>query len=327
MRNVGPEARTNYSRRQREGFFEKYLSGKNILDIGYKGRDPDAVPITETAIGIELNYPGYDGKRLPFQDASQDAVFASHVLEHIQDYRSILTDWYRVLRIGGYMLIMVPHRDLYERKSALPSRFNLNHKRFYTPASLLCEVEQSLPVGGFRVRSLRDVDADFDYSLPPEMPPDGSYEIEMVLEKIRIPCYAHRLRQRPEVVELLTRWASLVLEIGDAEAHGDAVRARFAIEAIGALQLPPFGTLKEALSRLSPAFYIQDAGVHSLDWFRALLRSSITSAPFSRDFYLEKHPDLARVAHQFGDGFAHEHFVNQGYFEDRIAHPDPGFFD
>jgi predicted SAM-dependent methyltransferase len=53
---------------------------------------------------------------LPFPDASQDTVFASHVLEHIEDWAASLVDWYRVLKIGGYMVIAVPHRDLYERK-------------------------------------------------------------------------------------------------------------------------------------------------------------------------------------------------------------------
>src|SRR6266542_1114919 len=101
-RLLGRESKKELDRRLREGFFEKYLSGENILDIGYRGEEPNAEPITENAVGIELDYPGYDGKTLPFPEYSQDAIFASHVLEHIEDFRAVLADWYRVLKIGGY---------------------------------------------------------------------------------------------------------------------------------------------------------------------------------------------------------------------------------
>jgi len=103
-RQVGIEFRKCYARWAREGLIDRYLSGLHILDIGFRGGDPNAVPITESAVGIELDYPGYDGTHLPFEDGSQDAVFASAVFEHIPDYREVLGEWYRVLRVGGYIL-------------------------------------------------------------------------------------------------------------------------------------------------------------------------------------------------------------------------------
>jgi len=92
VRPLGPETANGYPRRLREGFFARYFSGDAILDIGYRGGNPDALPITEKAIGVELDYPGYDGTYLPFPDGSQDTVFASHVLEHIEDYQASLAD-------------------------------------------------------------------------------------------------------------------------------------------------------------------------------------------------------------------------------------------
>src|SRR5437763_4670563 len=187
MRNIGPEAARSYQRRVESGFFKKYLSGKNILDIGYRGEDQTSVPIVERAIVIDLDYPGYDGVHLPFAKDSQDTVFSSHSYEHIGDYGVALREWYRVLRVGGFIVVFVPHKYLYERKSTVPSFFNPDHKRFYTAASLLREFEESLPVNGFRIRHLADNDLGFDYSTPIGEHARGCYEIELVVEKIRRP--------------------------------------------------------------------------------------------------------------------------------------------
>ena len=327
MRKVGPEAAKNYLKRQRESFFEHYLSGTNILDIGYKGGTADAVPITESAIGVELDYPGYDGKHLPFPEASQDAIFASHCLEHISDYRSVLSDWYRVLKIGGYLLIMVPHRDLYERKSAPPSKFNPDHKRFYTPASLLAEIEEALPVAGFRVRSLKDLDDGFDYSVPPEHHAIGSYEIELVLQKITIPYYAARLRQSPEARELLGVWGALIMKIAAAEVRGDSNEMKTLKESLVELQLPPFLTLTAALKTISDKFVIEEKGIYSLRWFRSLLSPVVAIAPFDENFYILGNPDVAKAVETCGRAYAREHYVLHGYYESRVAQPGPSVFD
>jgi SAM-dependent methyltransferase len=196
-RPVGVEARKVYWQRLGSGFLERYLSGTHILDIGYRGGHAQAVPIVPQAIGVDLDYPGYDGTTLPFADLSQDALFVSHCLEHIQDYRASLADWYRVLKIGGYLLVFVPHKYLYERRPAPPSALNPDHKRFYTPRSLLAEIEESLPVNGFRVRHLADNDYAYDYEHPIDQHPRGCYEIELVVQKIARPSYSDRLEFSP----------------------------------------------------------------------------------------------------------------------------------
>ena len=95
---VGTEAAKSVRRRLQDGFYGKFLSGTAVLDIGYRGGNEENVPITKSAIGVDLDYPGYDGRRLPFPDSSQDAVFSSHCLEHIADYATALRDWSRVLK-------------------------------------------------------------------------------------------------------------------------------------------------------------------------------------------------------------------------------------
>lgn len=311
-RHLGPEAANNFDRRQREGFFEKYLSGNAILDIGYRGGDPDSEPITERAIGIELDYPGYDGKTLPFPSGSQDAVFASHVLEHIEDWSGALSDWYRVLKIGGHLIIAVPHRDLYERKAWLPSRFNEDHKRFYTPARLLEEIEEALPVGGYRIRSLKDIDEGFDYEISPEQHGTGCYEIELVLQKIAIPKYVEMLRPSPVFEAIIASYSTLLRKALIARRRpGEIERIQ---QKLLRLPLPPFPLLCNELSAAVGAY---DDSSPLGEELRRILRPMVASAPFDEPWYMRRNPDVAQTVAGGRIASAHQHFVDAGYFEGR----------
>lgn len=182
--DVGQESRKTWLQKTLNGFFDKFMSG-NGLDIGFAGYIDGVNPILPTAIGVDTNYPGYDGRTLPFNDNSQDYVYNSHCLEHILDYKKAIQEWHRVTKTGGFIIIVVPHRDLYEKRLTLPSIFNGDHKRFYTSASLLKEVEDSLPINSYKIRHLRENDEGHVYSDPPEIHSRGLYEIELVLQKLR----------------------------------------------------------------------------------------------------------------------------------------------
>jgi hypothetical protein len=45
---------------------------------------------------------------MQFHDEQLDVIICSHVLEHIPDDRKAMTEMHRVLRPGGYLLVMVP---------------------------------------------------------------------------------------------------------------------------------------------------------------------------------------------------------------------------
>ncbi len=180
---VGPESQKTYQEKLNNGFFLKFMKGKG-LDIGYAGYETGRGTILPTAIGIEPSYPGYDGTHLPFPDSSQDYIYSSHCLEHISNYQEVIKEWLRVIKPRGYIITIVPHRDLYEKKLTLPSQFNEDHKRFYTPASLLEEFEISLPINSFRVRHLQDNDFGHDYLQPANEHSKGCYEIELVIQKL-----------------------------------------------------------------------------------------------------------------------------------------------
>ncbi|RYD21675.1 MAG: methyltransferase domain-containing protein [Spirochaetia bacterium] len=182
------EAGRCYQRRRRSGFLDRYCSGSLVLDVGYSGYDnPDRKTGLPGAVGIDLDYPGYDGRVLPFQDETVDTVFSSHCLEHIQFDHQAIRDWFRVIKVGGFIVCMVPSQALYEKQRFLPSRFNEDHKRMYTPATLMRSFEEALKVNTYRVRHLAENDQGFNYQLGPDVHSDGAYEIELVIEKIEAP--------------------------------------------------------------------------------------------------------------------------------------------
>jgi SAM-dependent methyltransferase len=57
---------------------------------------------------VDIVAPGDD---LPVDDESQDFVISSHVLEHFPDPIKALREWYRVIRKGGYIYMIVPHKE------------------------------------------------------------------------------------------------------------------------------------------------------------------------------------------------------------------------
>jgi SAM-dependent methyltransferase len=189
-RRVGNEARKSFNDKVDSGFWGRYITGPNVLDIGFRGYDDDIVPIVDGAIGIDLDYPGYDGTRLPFDDESQDTVYSSHCLEHIPNHLQVINDWFRVTKVGGHIITVVPNAMLYERKRQPPSnRAGWNHLRFYTPQSLLAEFESTLVPNTYRVRHLAENDANYRYDFLTERHPDGCYEIELVIQKIDPPSW------------------------------------------------------------------------------------------------------------------------------------------
>lgn len=190
MRKVGEESSKTWiekhTNKRLPSFFELYMSGFG-LDIGFAGYNEGTQPILSSATGVDLNYKDYDGRNLPFANNSQSYVYSSHCLEHIQDYKQAIQEWFRVTEIGGHIITVVPHKFLYEKKNSPPSHFNGDHKRFYTPASLLAEFEESLEPNSYRVRLVEDGDKDFDYNLGPGKHSGGQYEITLVIQKIKKP--------------------------------------------------------------------------------------------------------------------------------------------
>jgi ADP-heptose:LPS heptosyltransferase/predicted SAM-dependent methyltransferase len=70
-----------------------------------------------------------------FHTESCDAVFSSHLLEHIVDYRDALKQWWRLVKVGGYMVLYLPHRNYYPHIGAPGS--NPDHKHDFLPTDII----------------------------------------------------------------------------------------------------------------------------------------------------------------------------------------------
>jgi ADP-heptose:LPS heptosyltransferase len=47
------------------------------------------------------------------KDGSMDAVYSSHTLEHVEKPKDVLKEWWRCVKVGGYLVLYLPHKDFY----------------------------------------------------------------------------------------------------------------------------------------------------------------------------------------------------------------------
>lgn len=95
--------------------FPHFVGVDNLKDVSLFGIEFTPDKVVETC------------EMLPeFADESQDFVFSSHLLEHISAYQSALAEWWRVIKPGGYLVLYLPHKDLYP-KIGQPGA-NIDHK-------------------------------------------------------------------------------------------------------------------------------------------------------------------------------------------------------
>ena len=87
-------------------------------------------------IEIKADINVADAARLPlFADESAEAVFSSHTLEHIADWQAALREWWRLVKVGGYLVLYLPHRDLYPRIGEFGA--NQDHKHDFEPEQII----------------------------------------------------------------------------------------------------------------------------------------------------------------------------------------------
>jgi len=106
-------------------FFLDYLQG-DVLDIGAGDNK-----ITEGAVAFDIDSGDAQEILEHLEPETFDSVYSSHCLEHMKDAHAAIAQWWKIVRPGGYMIIIVPDEDLYEQ-NCWPSMFNSDHKHTFT---------------------------------------------------------------------------------------------------------------------------------------------------------------------------------------------------
>lgn len=179
------ETYKSHNRRLAEGWFDKYapahMSG---IDLGCQ-KDP----LNHTFRRWDVIFGDPDATFMEgVPDNQFQTVYASHLLEHLDDPVTAIKNWYRILRPTGYLIVCVPHRDLYEKKVSLPSNWNQEHKWFWLPEtyepphtqSLKAIILQAAPTAN--IVSLKVLREGW-IPLPPNKHSTGEYSIEAIILK------------------------------------------------------------------------------------------------------------------------------------------------
>lgn len=87
--------------------------GLNTLNVDYT--DDYTTPFKQEEfkkygqyLKVDIVSPGDD---LPFKDNVWDFVISSHVIEHFYDPVKTILEWLRVVKPGGYVFMIVPHKN------------------------------------------------------------------------------------------------------------------------------------------------------------------------------------------------------------------------
>ncbi|MGE5503794.1 MAG: methyltransferase domain-containing protein [Actinomycetota bacterium] len=126
-------------------------------------------------------------------DASFDFVHALHALATTADPSEALKHWFRVLKPGGHLVVVVPDEDMYAQ-GAFPPRYNTDHRWTFTvykakswsPRSLnLVELLQGLGAQA-EIKKIEVLDQGFRHGLPAfdqTLTPVAECGVEVVVRK------------------------------------------------------------------------------------------------------------------------------------------------
>lgn len=177
-------------------FATRYFVGHGV-DIG-AGADPLSL-YAEVFPGItgvrEWNEADGDAQMLAgLADESFDFAHASHCLEHLTDPAEALRNWFRILKPGGHLVILVPDEDLYEQ-GLFPGGFSAGtHRSTFTThkarswSARSVSLMELLPGLGETAQILKIelLDAGYRHALPhfdQTLTPVGECAIEVIVRK------------------------------------------------------------------------------------------------------------------------------------------------
>lgn len=150
------------------------------------------------SLGKEYNFaPGKKGSVLEMDavdlsslpDESYEFLLSSHTLEHIANPLKALKEWIRVVKKGGYVILILPEKSVC-----------FDHKRDYTPFSLILD-KYKRNVGEDNLESLPEILRLHDLSLDR---PAGNFEqfTRRSLDNLNNRCLHHHVFNKALIEEM-----------------------------------------------------------------------------------------------------------------------------
>lgn len=102
-----------------DGLFGLEIGGSAHNSFGLKTKNVDysdeqtkfkklEIALCGEAMHVDIIAPG---DNIPIPDESEDFVISSHVLEHFPDPIKAMKEWYRIIKPGGYIFMIIPHKE------------------------------------------------------------------------------------------------------------------------------------------------------------------------------------------------------------------------
>lgn len=112
-------------------------------------------------------------ERLPqFASESMDCVFSSHLLEHIEDYKGALREWWRLVKVGGHLCLYLPDKKFYPNIGEPGS--NPDHKHDFGPGDILDAMDEIAPSFDLVERQRRDQLREYSFWVVFKKTDDGA---------------------------------------------------------------------------------------------------------------------------------------------------------
>ena len=176
-------------------FINHYLVGDGI-DIG-GGPDPLAQYRQQfsrmTTVRVWDIKDGDAQYMAGIADEAFSFAHSSHCLEHLHDPYEGLGHWFRIVKPGGHLIVLIPDEDMYEQ-GVFPSTYNLDHKWTFTLYKEKSWSERSVNVidllkslgQAADIQYIRQLNASFRHGVPrmdQTLTPIGECAIEFVVRK------------------------------------------------------------------------------------------------------------------------------------------------
>lgn len=149
-----------------------YLKGKGVdLGAGTFRILPQAIAVDSGEHAQTFGHPFMADLRMDcskldlFASQSLDFVYSSHLLEHIDDTKAALKEWWRVVKYGGVLALYLPHKDFYPNMGEPGA--NPTHKHDFLPADIIKIMEEdvSSSTNAFDLVECQERNDDCEYSM------------------------------------------------------------------------------------------------------------------------------------------------------------------